>query len=436
MFFFLKFLLIFFFFSFSSSSFPSFYYNNLTWILTPSSINHFTACQINHLFPTSFNQTIPWNSQIMSKIITGFNLNLTNDGIKGCCVPGLWCSKSQCFTQSFETNFINYHSTHSIDLFTVFTCQTKQIDKKVIVEDLQVINQKVQISGNNFGIIESNIEGIIGSTPCTNIENCHTVCQSCEGTPCQKDNACVLVGSSYSCLMFCSGPSDTSCPCGTICQHVNVYTTQNNYIATHFCAPKGLSCDNYLPSKINQFECETPRIYNWVNDSFNNIANDQNVFDVVVSVVNTEQNDLPSNIDMQSCSLTSQCTDYSPYTSDTCHEGKCLYQLIDNIGSISPFIRERNTAFTYIMFASNNMTTEHDLFESRVRLDGDLLPISNVDDVPEQFLKFGFTLNYFGNSVHDIAVNPNGLVSFPPFVSCSALAGTLFVSILYSFFFS
>lgn len=393
-------------------------------------MNHYSACHGLKLEPTTLSDIIPWNYNIMKDIVEGLQLSIVNNshGLRGCCVPSLWCSNTECYTQSLQSNYVNYHSTHPIDLNTVYTCRVGSLSKSITVEKGSLQNGVIVISGNNFGNKENNIDSVIGTSPITNIESCNTVCQSCESSPCAKDNACVLVDSTYSCLMFCNGPGDTSCPCGTVCQHVNVYTSQSSYVTTHFCAPKGLECDNYLASTINQFQGLSPRIYNWVNDT-DIPSSKSNIFDVTVSVPEYNTGDLPVEIDMQSCTTHSQCFDGSPFTEETCQDGKCFFKQLSQIGSTLPMIRERSRSFSYVMFATENMETDQAMFESRVRLDGVLLnSVSDADDLPQEYFSLGFSFLYFGNKVSNIAINPNGLVSFPPYPYCHALAGTLYVS--------
>jgi hypothetical protein len=416
----------------TSSSLISYQYGNYTWVLTPSTMNHLNACQHLNLLPTLPHENIAWSYEIMSQVVKGFKLSLVNNsyGLAGCCVSGLWCSNTECYTQSLQSNFVNFYSTHPIDLYTVYTCTQSILSSSSSLETVVLSDGKVVVSGDNFGSVESNIESVLGTSPLTNIESCNTVCQSCESGPCAKDNACVLVGSSYSCLMFCSGPGDSSCPCGTICQHVNVYTSQSSYVSTHFCAPKGLQCDSYQASKLNQFQGRSSRIFNWVNET-DIPSNKVNVFDVTVSTSHANAGDLPVELSMQSCTTSHQCTDDSPFTSEICHQGECSFtQLTESLGTTLPKIRERSTPFSYLMFASEGMATDQNLFESRVRLDGQYLKsLSNADDLPQEYLSTGLMFSYFGNQVSNIAINANGLVSFPPYPTCQALAGTLYVSL-------
>jgi hypothetical protein len=418
----------------SSNLFLSFLYENVTWVLSPTSINHYSACRSLHLIPTPLDRIIPWNDDVMEIVVTGLNQSVVNKshGLDGCCVPGLWCNDDKkCFTQSLQSNFVNYHSSLPIASQTVYTClQDSSYPDTVKVAMVEIKNNQIIISGNHFGNIEKDITSVLGTSPITDIESCNTVCQSCESTPCAKDNACVLVGASYSCLMFCSGPSDTSCPCGTLCQHVNVYTSQTSYVSTHFCAPKGLECDGYSASRINQFQGRSPRVYNWMNDS-NIPSTEMNTFDVTVSLPSSNTADLPAYIGMLSCTSPDQCSDSSPFTSETCHQGKCSFTpQLAQLGTTLTAIRDRTTPFSYLMFVAHNRDTEHDLFESRVRLDGKLLvALSKTDDLPQEYASLGFHFHYFGHQVSDLAINPNGLISFPPYPNCQALAGTLYVSI-------
>jgi hypothetical protein len=413
----------------------SFCFENVTWVLSPSSTNHDSACRSIHLVPTPLDRIIPWNYEIMKAVVSGLNLSLVqySHGLHGCCVPGLWCNdfNDECFTQSLQSNFVNYHSSHPLASHTVYTClqNTNSYPTTVKIEMVEIEKDQIIISGYHFGNNEKNIVSVLGTSPITEIESCNTVCQSCESSPCAKDNACVLVGSSYSCLMFCSGPSDTSCPCGTICQHVNVYTSQSNYVTTHFCAPKGLECDEYSASTLNQFQGRSPRVYNWMNDS-SSLSSTENTFDVTVSLLASTTDDLPVEVEMLSCTSSDQCSDSSPFTSETCHQGKCAYTpLVTQLGSTLPAIRDRTTPFSYLMFVAHDLDTEHDLFESRVRLDGKLLAsVSKTDDVPQEYSSIGFHFHFFGHQVSDMAINPNGLISFPPYPNCQALAGTLYVS--------
>eukprot|EP00602_Paraphysomonas_sp_CaronLab_P011682 CAMPEP_0185038772 /NCGR_PEP_ID=MMETSP1103-20130426/34848_1 /TAXON_ID=36769 /ORGANISM="Paraphysomonas bandaiensis, Strain Caron Lab Isolate" /LENGTH=726 /DNA_ID=CAMNT_0027577361 /DNA_START=746 /DNA_END=2926 /DNA_ORIENTATION=+ len=140
---------------------------------------------------------------------------------------------------------------------------------------------------------------------------------------------------------------------------------------------------------------------------------------------------------MEACTSDMNCHDDSMYTSDTCEYGSCSYepytqsldepsgQMSTPFGSVYPAITERSTPFTYVTFIADDMISEQDLFESTVRLTGKLSSVSDVDDFPVEYMPLNFPFTFFGNTVNDIGINPNGLISLPPYVPCFALAGTL-----------
>jgi hypothetical protein len=412
-------------------------FNQLKWVLSPSSISHSEACLFNNLYPTSPSDDISWSPDIMETVTTALGKTVMSKpyGVNGCCVPSLFCEADECFTQSLGSHYFNYESVHSISSHTVYTCNGTSLGDesgRISITKVTAVQGKVSLAGDLFGSDSSLIDATVDGKPCYDKEMCNSACKQCSrfSHSCPKDSVCLTVRDVSSCFMYCGGPTDASCPCGTTCQGVRVYVGDNSYLSTNFCAPKDLDCPSYL--EAGQLECMSPRTYSWASDL------QPHVHLNISLAVGSDADKTTLSHAPDTCKANQDCFDKSAYSSDSCISGICQYDFAQRsaaeteiMGSTYPAITDRNTRFTYVSFIATGMQAEQDIFEGKVRLDGKLSSVSRVDDAPVDHQELDFAFRYFGNTVEDLNINPNGLISLPPFTECLQLAGTLRVRAVY-----
>lgn len=405
--------------------------NGVNWVISPSNVSQSEACHLRNMKSTSLSQDIPWNTEIMENVTAAFGRSVLAKpyGIHGCCVPGLFCDSNTCFTQSTGPSFFNYESVHPISAYTVYTCDGAP-SHRVSISKATVSKGHISMAGSNFGVDELMMKATIGGKPCTDTESCSDMCNKCSRLAhnCSKDSVCLTVGADSSCYVYCSGPKDTSCPCGTTCQSVKVYIGDNRYLGTNFCGPANLNCGAYREE--NHMTCRSPRTYGWTSDPINT---DEKVSMELSLAVNSDIALEKVSHTPDKCLSDGQCFDKSPYSSAVCSPGgECNYTLLSEVGETSepmgstfPRITDRNTRFSYVGLIAKDMVTEQYIFEGKVRLEGEKSRVSDVDDAPVDYHELDFPFRYFGNDVRDMNINPNGLIALPPFTECIAIAGSL-----------
>jgi len=412
--------------------FPSTVAEGFHWVLAPPGESHVSACTGNMLTPTSPLQDIPWSEEVMRAVVAGLGLSVVSasSGMVGCCAPGLWCHTGGCYTQSLQDKFVNVGLSQNLNRSTVYTCEEYSFDQ-VVSAFLSFEDGAVALSGANYGLDRDALRVTMNGDQCADVDLCHTVCQSCHSNSCPTGSVCLSMNSFRGCFPYCSGGSDTSCPCSTTCQQVNVAISQSSYISTHLCAPPHLDCRHYVPPSGSHLQCHTPSIYSQIYDDhiWSNTAQD------VTVTVHTDAVAIREEIAVLQCSQDSDCFDMDAYTTDSCNdEGVCVYSqnvegsdevggdegtgLVPAHGSTLSHVRDRSTPFTYAWFQLSGQNASQLAFQAEVVERGVESKAGSVDDYPVDFLDLDFTFNYFGNSVTEVTVNPNGVISFPPFSHC------------------
>lgn len=442
---------------------PSTLVQGFHWVLTPplSSYSHTSACRFNGLYPTSTTQTIPWGLEVMQEVVTGLGRQLINTthGLAGCCAPGLWCLPEEeggCYTQSLQDQFVNVELSAMANRSSVYTCVDLALNEVVTGflsyeytdADAQGTDGKVVVSGSGYGLDRDVVAVTLNGESCADVDLCHSVCQSCTTSPssCPTGSICLgMTGSPMGCYLYCAGPEDTSCPCSTSCVLVSIQVSQTGYLPTHLCAPEHFSCSSYSPvsGTDSHLQCHTPSVYSqlyleegdeWLNDEQEATISVQH--DAVVLA--------PTALSPLRCTADADCFDLDAYTSDTCSEqGVCIYSKRENFtvnsdpavseemaiassrSSTLSHVRDRTTPFTYVWFQLSEQETAQASFESDVNRYGTSSSVSLVDDFPVDFFNLDFTFEYFGNMVTEVSVNPNGVLSFPPFSHCWGMISNL-----------
>ena len=418
--------------------------NGFKWVLASSNRSHAEACVLNGMKPTDRSMQIPWNTVIMENVTRALGKSVMPlpYGIQGCCVPGLFCDADTCFTQSLSQTFFNYESIHTISSYTVYTCLGVPPDNSLSFENIDLAVGVVTMNASHPGTDRSDVEITVAGKPCSDMEVCSNVCNSCSRLShnCSKDSVCLSVARVSSCYMYCSGPTDATCPCGTTCQSVKVYVGAHKFLSTNICGPKDLSCSSYRD--VVEAQCRSPRTFAWASDTppppslQSASVSAQRTMDMAVSltvgdrVATTTVSHLT-----EVCTSDGQCFDKDVFSSASCAAGMCTYsfpvnttsavQMPERLGSTFPAIRERNTPFSYLGLVAHDMEVEQGTFTSKMRLEGTLSAVSEVDDAPVEHHSLPFVFRFFGNDVADMNINPNGLLSLPPFTECVAMAGSL-----------
>lgn len=50
-----------------------------------------------------------WSAELLARVAKGLGLELERPGgVKGCCVPGMWCGARGCYTLAVGNWFSNY----------------------------------------------------------------------------------------------------------------------------------------------------------------------------------------------------------------------------------------------------------------------------------------------------------------------------------------
>lgn len=442
---------------------PSTQVQGFHWVLASPRDSHITSCRRNSLAPTSPLETIPWGEDVLREVVAGLGLRVVNasHGLAGCCAPSLWClpEGGGCYTQSLQENFVNMHlptmATGNMNISSVHTCVPVQ-PPGVAPGELAYVEGKVSLNmaatqGESMVMSSDAIGMTMNGADCAAKDLCHTVCQTCTSSAhCPTGSICL----GGNCFPFCSGLDDTSCPCSTACVQVNVRVTVTGYLPTHLCAPPGLSCQDYWPggtSTSGNMQCHTPSVYSqiyrggggeeeeWVELT----PNDQQR---VSLRVDDRAGVFSSSLAPLLCSEDKDCFDMDRYTSDTCYQGVCNYTKTENVtspekdsqqtdddaaavavaasyGSAFSHVRDRTTPYSYVWFLLSGQEAAQSSFEQELLLKGTESSVSAVDDFPVQYFDLDFSLDFFGNRVDEVGVNPNGIVSLPPFSHCWEMIG-------------
>jgi len=201
---------------------------DITWVQGNNGESHSAACSRMNFFPSNRNVPMQWEVSVITNIIKKkfSSFTLINSPVKGCCVSSLWCSVSNktCFTQSYGSYFENYGTLNDdTDLLPVFTCN-EQLSAPGITPWLSTVSvdgSQVTYSGDYFGNNEKDMLLHLAGESCENPEICSKVCRPCSSTnKCPVDSECLNTADYPACFMFCAGPQDQSCPCGSFCETV------------------------------------------------------------------------------------------------------------------------------------------------------------------------------------------------------------------------
>ena len=433
------------------------------WVVSSNSDGHAASCTNAGLNPTPSNLNLDWNISGLQQVVAALQREVypLNIGIHGCCAPGLWCNETVCFTQSFGL-FDNHGALTSNKWGAVYTCTalsqstlsaralstststsssssatTTRTASPAIIEYQYTSEGILGLYGSGLVTSESDISIQLNGKRCFNTESCAEQCKSCALESCDSDFVCIDF---LYCYRYCSGSEDRSCPCGTVCEYYEI--PYYGYLIPSFvCTPRPFSSGgctaNDSPIGIQKFQCDSPELS--LQPPPQNSA-----LTVVVSAVSGTDGVAKSNVlDMADitvlCKDDSDCFDHNVCTVDKCDvlSKSCVNSEIDELCESTQFrIRESHRPFTYQAYVESNMFSSQLAFESIMRVEGTESLASSTDDYPMEEVQIGFNFNFFGSKWDSIAINPNGLLSLPPFpYNCFGLASSVLVWIGTSIFF-
>ena len=266
----------------------------VTFVVSQGSESQLNTCNRVGMYPTAVSASINWSFETFSNVTTDLGLHIAaKEGVSGCCVAGMWCNDTECFTQSFSSSFQNYGALpfHSEGFYPVFSCDGGDFCENELNATGGACNVTVPVSASNVSLssvtvssttfMSSSMVGDLSgstlllqgsgfgteeslaavslsgggpdATPfCSYLEVCTNVCGTC-GTSedCELGAACLRVGNTAlgHCFPYCAGSQDDSCPCGIPCMSVVVSTSLDSGHAVgvqqSFCSPDGsFSCSS------------------------------------------------------------------------------------------------------------------------------------------------------------------------------------------------
>lgn len=432
--------------------------SNVSWVIAQPGESHALACQRVKSKPLSDSiLNLNWNISVMNEIVI-YHLNLKSLGIRGCCTPGLWCDQTGCFTQYLGTTFRNIgwmnnytkaspvfsctdsDSSMTMDLITLNTDESF-IHRNVVKLkfDFNHLENDNQVNDEHLReIISSSLQLTAKEEVCPNPKLCNNnICKPCDlQNSCSIDNVCLITGGSSSCFQFCSSGMDSTCPCGTRCDTVNVFSRDKREIITvNLCTPLPFStlkkekiCQGFRSGSTLQ--CQMPRLGLTTGVKPVDIDNIDTTglyipIDLITGDSAIYHMDMPYSLDSLSCEIHADCSDGNVCTIDRCMNHRCEFESISECDSIANDVMWQQSPMTYLPVFHENMTLSQTQFQSLIKTRGKLSSISNIDDSPVDSMALPFSFVYFGNLVNKIALNPNGILTLPPIFPCTASIGTI-----------
>lgn len=418
---------------------------NISFVIAAStSENHIGACYRNNATPTSYAIKIngsSWDESFATSIVDSLFTNYTFERIS-CCVPGLWCNTntSTCYTNGYAPYFVNYgNNRFEEDSLPVYSC----------IPDIDMVpffmtsahplsspgdNSFLPISASQVALgyeeddVYINVEGGI----CTDIELCYPVCSDCNSDgACGADQLCITT----SCYTYCDKGDDEVCPCGYYCNTLVVPSTFGEY-QIPLCMPlqSSHSCSSSTNSKaactaydLLQSSPSSPSFpythHGTIPESESYIDSpEMTIFSLdegefgEISVEYDDDDDLP-----YSCYNHTDCEDDNICTLDYCipSSGECVHAYRNHTLCMTqlPVLRSRGDSITYVPFLSHPSSTTYSSLEGSFSSSSD---VTSRDDSPMEVLSLLFTFPFFNHNMLDVAINPNGLIQFPPISPCTA----------------
>ena len=375
---------------------------------------------------------IVWNLGQVEAVTRFLHRRVAKRVVVGCCAPGLWCNREECFTQSLSGFFSNSAEVIA-DYSPVFTCQgnrSNSLDSHVSALTFSAEDATVDFSLTDVGTDSSQLQVSLGSKPCHFAELCSRVCSPCAlNSDCPSDSLCVGDGYSSHCFAHCGGEGDESCPCNQSCLTVAINAGLETHIL-HLCAPHPFkdsfslsqgACKGYS-SNTSVIECST--------NAFFSSPNRSNISKYSVSLYIGGNNSSHIGVDYIAtpsftCQENRQCDDGDVCTLNWCEDGRCWQRRLDSecVSTILD-VQENVHPKDYFVILQRNQHASQDRFLDSMHRLGTTSIASKSFDAPE-LVDLGFKFLYFGNLVDRLAISPNGLLLVPPFLPCLNPIGSM-----------
>jgi hypothetical protein len=403
---------------------------SITFVVASAGQGHAHACLHNNLQPIEVSGA--WNATRMKAVVedqlgrTVSAGSATHLGIKGCCSPSLWCNSTECFTQSFGSQFVNYGWLPENTAFApIFSCwqppQNFSVNLLVGIASVSssADSAQVQMLGTGFGTDPKEIIVDVAGKTCSNVELWN--CRQCSSSkPCPVGMACYGVpggdGDTAYCFPVCAGAGDLSCPVNQHCANTqDIYST-----STPLCLPQGdyakVFVTNCKSGYSDLLTCNA-------NTSFSSAVNalvPSTQFDLSTTLAGDNYN---SSYTTHPCLSNTDCYDGNICTSDSCQSGNCIYQSSGDCESITQSIREQYTPYQYEQIFVQDISMQK-TFMSGMQAHGDNIELRSGSSAATTQMELPFKFLYFGNVISELTIVwDQGLILLPP-ITCSDLSST------------
>ena len=379
--------------------------------------------------PNTYSDNAVWNITALKAIAATLNrpVSPSLSAIKGCCSSGMWCDRTGCFTQSYGT-FANYGwlsgDNQSVPVYSCFPITDFTMP---VITSASYASGYLTLTGHNFQADYADYSAIslsIGSEVCGDVEVCNGhQCQSCMDNPCSLDSVCLVnnSGGIARCYMYCGGPTDASCPCGSFCDTVTVSSrtaTSSTSLSLSLCTYQSFHSysDGTCPvENKDSIICKIPRaLQKQATRSSSGIS--LSVYGGAEHVPALISYNLPP---APWCKSNSDCFDGNVCTADTCVSGYCTYSTVIGCSSMLQTVRERVAPYTYSIFSQKFKAFYHTIFEYQMVFFGKMVALSTESSFVIHNIKLPFSFPYFGAYVSSLSVLANGAVSLTPLPVCS-----------------
>lgn len=310
--------------------------------------------------------------------------------------------------------------TGNSNVFPVYACS--EVPTTDITASLSLTTSSMTVSKNGtvqlygrtaVSLDETTSSVTVGNEQCTRLEVCSQICQTCSRTiHCPVGFSCIYSApSTGNCFLNCGSIYDNSCPCNTVCQPLYQPNGVLNFCAATSITSGGL-CSGVSPFNL---QCSLPKRNTTAASVSLAIESGGNVSVAMFA---------PSVPIDTSCQSAAECIDQDLCTVDSCVNGLCHYDLLPGCSTISPAYKTSHRPIKQLIVSLPNSASSQSAWQSWLRATGNQSAAQYYDNSPQEILSsIGFQFSYFGNAVSTLAINPNGVLAFPPFFPCSSLIG-------------
>lgn len=388
------------------------------WVVANRGESQARTCARSGHAVTDSDVSIQWNASVVKSVVDilgrNFSSKATESGLYSCCVSGLWCDETGCYTGGFSDNFQNYGWLNDKTAVPIYTCSSATASvSDITVTATSLTPAGLTIQGTNFGSPQSVVDVNINGETCANVEVVN-VLNSCPNPVCPLGSLCIYNGQSHRCYISCANALDRSCPSDFTCREVALSLSAAIFLCTTD------SKIYYSPNSYDVLTCSATRAYQEqyeLNDAPYNYSL-QSEAEVFIDV----SSETPQYAAW--CKTDSDCYDGDICTSDSCNSGTgfCVFEDMIMTGCSSTLLgtQERRSPYMYLSYELPPLPADEiSSFVDKLKSRGTLSTASGSDDAPSEPLVMPFNFTFFGNVVQEFSVNPDGFLMLPPRQSCS-----------------